>query len=39
MSSVAKSIVDPFNNDKETASMTILDGFIVGWENTLCMGQ
>lgn len=39
ISSVAKSIVDPLRRVKETASTSILEGAIVGWENKLGQGN
>ena len=35
MSSVAKSIVEPFSRERETASTMMEEGLMVGWENTL----
>lgn len=32
MSSVAKSMTEPFSNDMDTASTMIFEGFMVGWE-------
>lgn len=39
MSSVAKSMTEPFSNDMDTASTMIFEGFIVGWEKWLLVSR